>query len=349
MITDSIKFRGHRCFKECYSGFDQVRPVNVIIGRNNTGKSNLLDLAAALCDGGYKNAEWDYQYHTKLREEDLRSWFAETESGRSLGGNHWREHGSKFVNRQVTWTLNHTGNVVKIDFEPGFDTTSHHGETSTQARLEVFGRALVNPNHCLNGRTFRRLLADRDIRTEGADPTLKLEPDGTGATNIIRRFITSSNPKYPREIIQRDLLEALNKIFGSDGQFTEIQVQNHDDPVDGVRHGHWEVYFGQENKGLVSLSNSGSGLKTVILVLLHLLVLPLVDGKKRRSFVFAFEELENNLHPALLRRLLQYIEEYAATENTPTFLTTHSSVALDLFSVSSNAQIIHVTHDGKSA
>jgi len=67
------------------------------------------------------------------------------------------------------------------------------------------------------------------------------------------------------------------------------------------------------------------------------------------DFIFAFEELENNLHPSLLRRLLTYIEQYAVRENAKIFLTTHSSVALDLFGVSENAQIIHVTHDGESA
>ena len=56
-----------------------------------------------------------------------------------------------------------------------------------------------------------------------------------------------------------------------------------------------------------------------------------------------------NLHPALLRRLFQYLEKYALDEQATIFLTTHSSTALDLFGVSENAQIIHVTHDGKTA
>ncbi|MDH4186060.1 MAG: hypothetical protein OEV08_03600, partial [Nitrospira sp.] len=59
--------------------------------------------------------------------------------------------------------------------------------------------------------------------------------------------------------------------------------------------------------------------------------------------------LENNLHPALLRRLFQYLENYAVTEKATIFLTTHSSTALDLFGLSKNAQIIHVTHDGEAA
>ena len=73
------------------------------------------------------------------------------------------------------------------------------------------------------------------------------------------------------------------------------------------------------------------------------------------DYVFAFEELENNLHPSLLRNLLGYIRKKtspnpaSSTGATPQFfLTTHSSVALDYFAGSENAQIIHVSHDGKS-
>lgn len=51
MIADSIFFSGHRCFKKDWAGFDSIKPINVIIGRNNSGKSHLLDLADALCSG----------------------------------------------------------------------------------------------------------------------------------------------------------------------------------------------------------------------------------------------------------------------------------------------------------
>jgi len=51
MIADSISFRGHDCFKKEWAGFNSIKPVNVIIGRNNTGKSRLLDLAGAVCEG----------------------------------------------------------------------------------------------------------------------------------------------------------------------------------------------------------------------------------------------------------------------------------------------------------
>ena len=87
----------------------------------------------------------------------------------------------------------------------------------------------------------------------------------------------------------------------------------------------------EKTKGLISLSRSGSGLKTIILVLLNLLVVPKIKNAGESLFTFAFEELENNLHPALLRRLFQYLENYVVNKKATIFLTTHSSIALDFF------------------
>jgi hypothetical protein len=74
-----------------------------------------------------------------------------------------------------------------------------------------------------------------------------------------------------------------------------------------------------------------------------------LESKEKNQFVFAFEELENNLHPALLRRLFQFITNYVERESCTLFLTTHSSVALDFFGYRKDTQIIRVDHDGETA
>lgn len=350
MIAESIKFRRHSCFKDEWAGFDTFKPVNVIIGRNNTGKTHLLDLVSELSSHTHLH-QIKYQLRCEgvLDEGSLRQRFRQDVSGGDLLGNFWQEHGTHFVGTQVSWDVNVPETHCKPIFPNGFAFQSQHGERSTQARISLLREILQTATHKLSGSLFRKLLADRDIHPEKPDNNLALGADGHGATNIIRRYIHTSNPKYPRELIQRELLAGLNKICGKDGQFNEIQAKEHDEPVEGQSPGHWEIYLGEARKGLIPLSSSGSGLKTVILVLLNLLVVPEIENKPKSKFVFAFEELENNLHPALLRRLFQYIEQYALKEQATIFLTTHSSTALDLFGVSKNAQIIHVTHDGEAA
>ena len=82
--------------------------------------------------------------------------------------------------------------------------------------------------------------------------------------------------------------------------------------------------FGRKRKKLIALSQSGSGLKTILLTLLNLLVVPIIEEKSDRYFTFAFEELENNMHPALLRKLLSYIEKFALENEIPVFLTSQA-------------------------
>src|SRR6266550_1207725 len=323
MLVESIKFKGHRCFKNDWAGFDTVKPINVIIGRNNTGKSHLLDLTAALCEGKLKERGWRYRFRGVLDEGSLKTVFTTSKSGGALGGSFWEHHGIHFVGANVEWESDDKLNPSTPSFLNGFDHKSPFSEASTAARIVYIQQVLQHVSHKLLGSSFRRLLADRDIHPEKPDNNLALGPDGRGATNIIRRFIITSNPKYPREIIQRDLLMGLNTIFGKDGQFHEIQVKLHDEPAAGQSEGHWEVFLGEERKGLIPLSNSGSGLKTIILVLLNLLIVPEIEKKAKKKFTFAFEELENNLHPALLRRLFQFLENYAIREQATIFLTTH--------------------------
>ena len=54
-----------------------------------------------------------------------------------------------------------------------------------------------------------------------------------------------------------------------------------------------------------------------------------------------FEELENNLHPSLQRRLLKYIENLSK-EGCIFFLTTHSNVMLDNFQKNNEVNALHV-------
>ena len=352
MKADSIYFKGHSCFKKDWAGFDTIKPINVIIGRNNSGKSHLLDLVEALCDGKQFDHAWDYRGHGVLDEVSLKRVFKEGTRGGLLGGYHWDDHGRYFANTAVSWEVIEN-EVSDVKFPDDFDISyapiygSSLSEQSVKERLLNIYTVLHNPTHQLNGTAFRRLFADRDIKPELPSIALELGFDGQGATNIIRRFIRSA--ELSREVIKEKLLAALNSIFRSDGQFSDIEVQDHDEEQTETGKIHGEVYLSEETKGLIPLSKSGSGLKTVLLVLLNLLVVPKIENKEKSQFTFAFEELENNLHPALLRRLFQYLEDYAVNENATIFLTTHSSIALDFFGVSDNAQIIRVLHDGESA
>lgn len=109
--------------------------------------------------------------------------------------------------------------------------------------------------------------------------------------------------------------------------------------------GKHEIYLEEANKGGIKLSDCGSGLKTIIATLTLLHIIPSIT--KGSKFVFAFEELENNMHPSLERKLLLHIKDYIQDKKgMVVFLTTHSNVAIDLFGNCSDAQILKVCNDG---
>jgi hypothetical protein len=97
------------------------------------------------------------------------------------------------------------------------------------------------------------------------------------------------------------------------------------------------------------MSQSGSGIKTVLLVLIHLLVIPYLRQQQLSSFLFGFEELENNLHPSIQRRLFLFLRRKAVEEKCTFFVTTHSNIVIDLFGKDEAAQVLHVQHDGARA
>ncbi|MBL8208580.1 MAG: AAA family ATPase [Blastocatellia bacterium] len=44
----SVRIRNYKCFGEESCGYERILPVNLIIGRNNSGKSTLLDMIALI-------------------------------------------------------------------------------------------------------------------------------------------------------------------------------------------------------------------------------------------------------------------------------------------------------------
>lgn len=347
MRATSAKYVDNQCFKDNFGGFDIFKPINVIIGKNNSGKSRLLDFAELLCGDKLLPDGYAGRFTGTFTEDALRrNFYEDRRSQRLAGGDDWRYNGRLFVEKNVSWEVTQSGEIV-LQIEDHVQHT-HTGIADERIRrLQALLGSEVKP--AFHKKLYRRILADRDIQSEPASTSLELGTAGQGATNIIRRYLRTTSQRYSRKIIQQTLRNALNDIFGPDGQFTEIEVNDHDETEDASIRDHCEVYIGEKNKGLVPLSQSGSGLKTVFLVLLNLIVVPDIEKKQPSDYVFAFEELENNLHPSLLRRLLAFLAKYITDHKTTLFLTTHSSTALDIFGDHPEAQIVHVEHDGKSA
>ena len=332
----SFRLRNYKCFGPGGAGFDQVLPLNLVIGRNNSGKSSLLELVeyavhpydiSAL---GHKGQVPQVTLTTTLTEESLRHVFSESMQGGPIPGNHWG-FGRQWIDKPITWSLGLDGRGQLISVDP---------PPSDNRQIAYFEKLAKNERSPLSGSTFKRLRSDRDISPEPDDYQRDVNQNGQGATTLIRYFLTKA--ALPSDIVEIRLLAELNKIFEPDAAFQDITVQQLDD-------GRWEIYLGEATKGRIALSQSGSGLKTVLLLLTYLHLIPVIEKKGLDQYVFGFEELENNLHPALLRKLFIYLREIAVSSGCSVFVTTHSNVVIDLFANDEQVQLVHVQHDGSSA
>ena len=348
MIDIEIKARHFRCFGEEAQGFDAVYPINVIIGKNNSGKSALLQLVQYITTNlpllntlGYNRQSPTVLIKNELSQANIEKVFSASTSGGHLPGNHGT-YGAGLIGKKMTIQLQ-DGNVRSFAPKDNPSIMQDIIEAERQTRGNTLAQNMEIP---LKGKMFRMLSAERDINKESFSPIAQenevLEGSGIGATNLIANFL--NNKSLPEEKVEVELLQALQEIYGSDADFTRIQTQV-DTGTDK-----YEIYLEEKKKGdRIALSDSGSSLKTVLLVLLNVILVPAFKGKDMSNYVFAFEELENNLHPALQRRLLSYLMRIARKTKCTFFLTTHSNVVIDVLSHQDDAQILHVKHDGEKS
>lgn len=344
MLFDAIKFSGYKSFPaDKFAEIQRLEYVNLFIGKNNCGKSSVLDVIGSACQISYRNQL------PQTPAMMLAGYRINEESIRDSVDNVIPQLDYRAKNSM----LKHVGHILWLQLEAhGFTSGAwytqaydpHLNESIQEDRADWkrYSQRGVDspPTHS----RFAKISAERNILPERASDKPQLSPDGTGATNVIRSIINNKN--YDEQLIEVTLLDALNKVMGNDAQFNSIRVQE-------VRVGKeagdtvWEVFLQEKGSTRFPLSQSGSGLKTIILVLLNLLVLPVIENKQ--EFFFAFEELENNLHPALQRRLFDFIYDYAVTNKTYIFLTTHSHVAINMFFGKEHTALYHVIKEGHAS
>ena len=341
-MLSSISFSGYKSFSaDTAVCLNNMKRVNVIIGKNNAGKSSVLDVISVCL--GIKNSD------------ALSSKIGELRAGFNLDESH--------VTR-VFSRLSYTGNIqtlpdkakkfvgleywvdIELKGQPKYKMSAQNNSEFLTSQLKdhwteiasVLQRTIINDNW-----TFRKLSADRNIVPELENNNVGLETDGSGASNLIRKFLNYYS--YEEDVIQETLLGALNKIMQPESEFEEIKVQQIEQGDSLV----WEVFLREKGNNRFALSQSGSGLKTIILILLNLLVVPKVQEYADKQIHYGFEEVENNLHPALQRRVFDYIYDFAVKNDIFIFLTTHSHVAINSFFGKKEAQIYHVIKENDVA
>ena len=336
----SVHVRYFKCFGESAQGWQRFEPINVVLGRNNSGKSSMIDLirlwfsAGEIYDParhGRNGTSFELTVSEPITEAVLRQVFNENVSGGAIGMNHW-EYGKRFIGARAVRTFKDgTASITRIYSDPERDAPippEFRGGIERAMQWQFRDLSVV------------RIAAERDIKPETRTTSLALNASGEGVTNTIRAFITSD--RLPTEEVTVGLLEDLNYIYNEDSRFDQINCLESDD-------GQWEIFLHEHEKGNIRLSESGSSLKTVFLTLAYLRLFTSFSSHDWTKTVFCLEEPENNLHPSLLRRLLEFLAKARAHKKFALVLTTHSPICIDWSAKRDDTQIIHVSHDGREA
>ena len=102
----AIKIKDYKCFTKDldYQGFNNIKPINVIIGKNNSGKSKLLEALEFIVKNN-GDLPFSAQFQKVLKEEELKRIFPQNvrsvPSYLSCVGNDWDDVGSYLVGKKI--------------------------------------------------------------------------------------------------------------------------------------------------------------------------------------------------------------------------------------------------------
>lgn len=314
----SIEFENYGPFSSGDNEIILAPRITVLVGRNNSGKSSLIDL---ICDihssvESRHDKNWPEKLvlAPRLREEEI-AWVFD----RGIPGECDYEFAAQFIGVPYPINVKRRGAEYEYDWRGSHDLFNPAHERYWSALADYVGDRLI----CnARSRQIRRLAAERDISPEQplADYS-QLSANGAGATTLVQGYLNESNKN--EELIEDRLLDALNQIVSPDAMYAGIRTQL----VNGRDGQKWEIFLQEEGSRRLPLSSLGSGLKTIILILLNLLIGE--DGRSEALFVF--EEPENSLHPSLQRRLFEFLYQYSMEHQVQIVITSHAQMAINTF------------------
>jgi putative ATP-dependent endonuclease of the OLD family len=341
LLGCSIKFQGYRCFSDKdFQGLDRIKPINIVVGRNNSGKSTLVDcfVSLSLDDRGklanIGKIEIERRLPKKVVEEALKhlGTFEMHYGNQTKRFNILACQTLMFDQIAVFYSAKGTISFNRLK------TNSDENQETLRLHQHLGGHICSGTSNLMTGWKCFRINAERDVVPEEAC-SKDLEANGRGLTAAFQSLMTRSENNM-LDLLELELIPALNQILEPDNLYTRILAFESG--------GKWELYLEEKGKGRIPLSATGSGIKTILHVLANLIVIPRAgDVLDLSKTIYAFEELENNLHPATLRRLFLFIRKFCEKHNCTFFITTHSHLVIDMFADDDLAQIIHVKHDGK--
>lgn len=338
---ETIKIANFKNIGEEPIGFDKIGNLNILVGQNNIGKSTLLQSLDFLLKGSDFDEMSKYnvciEFSFKPTDVEIKGSFNPNTNGGMIGGDHYA-YGKRFINKMMTFEYSPKHIIGRKDTVLKNIEKISKEELGQNRKIDEFNDlALDFLRKNIQTLKIIKLAADRNLVPENQTADRIVKSDGEGATNLLRQYLHLVN--LDNNIVERKILNALNTIMSPEVKFSRIMCQE----VETLESKSvWEILLENEN-GKIPISSSGSGLRTILLVLIKIFLETYEQGREPKKIVYVFEELENNLHPSIQRNLFNFLHEWAIENDTCVFITTHSSVPLNMFGGKDSVTITHLS------
>ena len=318
-MINSIQFNNYKGFKnETNYLIENIGKVNVFIGKNNSGKSSILDIIHGLYDSMNKSNRNDYKldfsdivFSAKITEDIFMDF-----DKKDIGELTSQEF--KFNLKKVRLSEKYQP-IYIADMNSAFNTSVVKViEENISSGIQKYSTFRSNSNI--------------NIRLESTSAPQDISGNGSGVSYLLGKYAIQSG--MDDQLVKTTLLSALNSITMPDYEYEEICLK--------ISENMYEISLREKNHDLVPLKDCGQGLQTILFILVCTIFLPRQKDYEDKIVILIFEELENNLHPFLQRKIFSYIEKIAKSNKMIFFLSSQSNVAIDVFAKSDISSIYHV-------
>lgn len=350
-------------YKSIYEGSVRLSRANVLVGKNGSGKSNIVDALAFLAD--IANEDLDYAMTKRHGADSVRQYSRRKPYNVTIEAKIKNEngHGSYRItfsssrnayrildefaewNGGVPWNKKEYRTIIRrnrhgvVDFETDGDDIGGEGaiEDERNLKLDVVSSLLyrmsrsyhdvflyVYPIQSELGSLSAFSIFPNTIRApQAVSRAVDLEQDGSNIAAILKQL----TPQRRRRLV-KDLRVALPSLVN----VTTRSAAGYYVPVFSVKDG-----FSGENHEL-NMSQVSDGTLRLLGILVAL-------NQNNAPSKIILEEPEQMIHPALLEIIKGAIDNYLEDKkNGQVFVTTHSSFLMDLFETS---EVIAVKNEGQ--
>ncbi len=301
-----------------------IKNVNILLGQNNSGKSTILEALFYIVFGSFNDSDLNFFYRKKGYPELYREY----------------EYDEPIILDE--------GSMFSAPYQVRMRIPSEQeskGITKTKLPLVVYTNktdtysppatvALEQISHPLYGKMPVRIIQKLKHQEE-IKPTSKLifGTDGKGTVALIKYFLIGDGANH--EIIT-EFIAILNIILALPEPIVEINIRAITTAAEII------TFKFKNEEDFFDIFRNGDGINCVVQIAAVMFLLPKYERKQISEFIYLIEELENHLHPKLLRNLYYFIADKMISDNGCCFITSHSNVLIDLAARGDRSQIFHI-------